>query len=627
MKRSFQLVLLLLTLAWASCSGNGLGIAPKKKTQVPQQQADSVCPLVRIEPQRLPDMNIPRGGHATFCLGQEILVVGGHTTGFIPTATAERFDGSEWQTIPTTYEHDNPLALRLSSGQVLVAGGHEKHLGIGQTFPVEMYEPETHSFRGFGCLDHKRAIANGVEIDSGRVVIAGNWYGGDSIEIFDGRKFFSPVKDVSVQRAAPFMIRSAADNVLILSGVGTRDDTIRSTMVDRLKGEAFSVPLLETWHPLRHLQVGFSGADYFIGDETRDFYASLMPVEDSIGHVALAYVQDTIFSLLPTACPVPTDGPWGRIIYGMPLIADRSTRTAYMAAYSQDQRLYVLAVDYGRALDGGSARLTLYYTDPQPQMGFAPLILTADGSLLMAGGSYDDNFAPYSSVWLLRMNGETPAAQTAFPAWLWLLLGLLAIVCIAQWPLAAGLSAYLLRRRQNAHSSEPSQDPLPSEESHPSLDSHSSQDSHSSHPSHSPEDPPGEQPSEELPLPQPLQPETELSSTVDASSEQLTAQLRKLMESEKMYLSSELRLNDVAARLGTSSRNISDCIRRSQGCSFSQFVNGYRVEHAKKLMQQRPDIKMTNLFYESGFANETSFYRTFKLLTGMTPKEWIQKND
>ena len=128
-------------------------------------------------------------------------------------------------------------------------------------------------------------------------------------------------------------------------------------------------------------------------------------------------------------------------------------------------------------------------------------------------------------------------------------------------------------------------------------------------------------------MPQPLQPDTELSSTVDASSEQLTAQLRKLMESEKMYLSSELRLNDVAARLGTSSRNISDCIRRSQGCSFSQFVNGYRVEHAKKLMQQRPDIKMTNLFYESGFANETSFYRTFKLLTGMTPKEWIQKND
>ena len=101
-------------------------------------------------------------------------------------------------------------------------------------------------------------------------------------------------------------------------------------------------------------------------------------------------------------------------------------------------------------------------------------------------------------------------------------------------------------------------------------------------------------------------------------------QIRELMEREKFYLNSELKLSDVAARLGTNSRYVSDCIKRSQECSFTQFVNHYRVEHAKRLMQQQPGIKISVLCYDSGFANETSFFRTFKSVTGTTPKEWLK---
>jgi AraC-like DNA-binding protein len=628
--------ILLIVLFCSACSDSGTGIVLPKGQQATQQQTDSVCPLVHLEPERLPDMNLPRSGHATFCLDQEILVIGGRTTGFIPTQTAELFNGSEWQTIPTIYEHDDPLALRLSSGQILVAGGHEKHLGIGQTFPAEVYEPESRSFRGFGCLDKKRAFANGVEIDSGRVVIAGNWYAGDSIEIFDGRKFFSFAKQASLQRTAPYMLRSAADNALILSGLGTRGDTLYSPIVDRLKGEPFQVPLLETWHPLPFLQVGFSGADYFIGDETQDFYASLMPVEDSIGHIALAFVQDTIFSLLPTACPVPTESPWGRLIYLTPVRADRSTRRAYMAAYDTNVRFYILAIDYGKALDGGQAQLTLYYTDPQHQMGFNPPALTSDGNLLMAGGAYDDNFSPFSTVWLLRMNDETPASKTTWPAWLWLLLGLLAVACFAQWPLAASLSTYLLRRRKSSlpaqepqptQESEPAQNPEPAQESQPAQESEPVQESQSTHepqPSHPSQDSHSSHPSQDSHSSHSSHPAPDPDNSANEQDEKLMQQIRELMEIEKFYLNSELKLSDVAARLGTNSRYVSDCIKRSQECSFTQFVNHYRVEHTKRLMQQQPGIKISVLCYDSGFANETSFFRTFKTVTGTTPKEWLK---
>ena len=56
-------------------------------------------------------------------------------------------------------------------------------------------------------------------------------------------------------------------------------------------------------------------------------------------------------------------------------------------------------------------------------------------------------------------------------------------------------------------------------------------------------------------------------------------------------------------------------------------VNSYRVEHAKELIRQHPEMKITSISMECGFANEVTFYRTFKTLTGMTPSEWKAKID
>ena len=74
----------------------------------------------------------------------------------------------------------------VKSGKVLLSGGFERGLGIGQSHEVEMYDPKTHTFDGFGCLDTKRASHTQVELDDGKVVITGNWYHEDAIEMYDG---------------------------------------------------------------------------------------------------------------------------------------------------------------------------------------------------------------------------------------------------------------------------------------------------------------------------------------------------------------------------------------------------------------------------------------------------------
>ena len=92
--------------------------------------AADTCKMVKITAERLPDLNIPRNAHATFCVNGEVTVVGGHTKSFIPTATAEYYKDGEWHLIETEYPHDNGMCVVLKSGKVLLAGGHAEPMGV-----------------------------------------------------------------------------------------------------------------------------------------------------------------------------------------------------------------------------------------------------------------------------------------------------------------------------------------------------------------------------------------------------------------------------------------------------------------------------------------------------------------
>lgn len=102
-----------------------------------------------IDAERLPDMNVPRAGHNVFYADGELTVVGGHTSGFVLTPTAEYLKNGIWHEIPTVYTHDNGMAVVLDGGKrVLLAGGHERNLGIGQSFELEIYDREHHQTHG-----------------------------------------------------------------------------------------------------------------------------------------------------------------------------------------------------------------------------------------------------------------------------------------------------------------------------------------------------------------------------------------------------------------------------------------------------------------------------------------------
>ena len=107
------------------------------------------------------------------------------------------------------------------------------------------------------------------------------------------------------------------------------------------------------------------------------------------------------------------------------------------------------------------------------------------------------------------------------------------------------------------------------------------------------------------------------------NDENLMQRICELMDRQQLYLKKDLKVTDVADALNTNRTYISNCIRNQRDCSFSQFVNVYRVEHAKMLLYQHPDKKILEVGMASGFLSESTFFRAFKAITGMTPKDWM----
>lgn len=545
-------------------------------------------PMVHLEAEQLPDLNIPRAGHALFMVNGELTVAGGHTNGFVPTPTAEYYKDGKWHEVSMTYAHDVGLSVVLKSGKVLLAGGCEQPAGIGQTINAEMYDYQTHTFRGFGFLHQRRVLASALELDSGQVIIAGNWYAPDGIELFHEEKSdrgdnnikrsFTYIKDVSAQRSSPYIFRMADGDALIFGNSDTRGDTLRNAFADRLKGDTLHIPLFESWSPLR---IGpHNDAMSNIGDESQNEYTYLLAVQDSTGQVAIARVCGTEFTLLPTACPVPMVCQGDSIEYGTNVIVDRQAQRAYLLGISTkvhtgtyENRLYVLCIDYAQASKGSGAPMTLYYTQPMKVVPDCMPLLTPEGNLLIAGGLIGcSNYTPSNGVWLLRVGGEPEKAASSCAWWIWIALGCLILVL-------AAVTLFIYRRRSHRAQSLDI-DSEPSQESAPTI------------------------------------PDSDLMNRI-----------RRLMEEQRPYLNSELKLSDVATALGTHRNAISSSINVCVGCSFTQFVNTYRINHAKKLMRSQPNIKMSEIWAASGFANESSFFRTFKAMTGMTPSDWKQKSD
>ncbi len=107
------------------------------------------------------------------------------------------------------------------------------------------------------------------------------------------------------------------------------------------------------------------------------------------------------------------------------------------------------------------------------------------------------------------------------------------------------------------------------------------------------------------------------------NEKQLYAKAIEHLKSNQLYLQTDLKLEKLAFEIGTNISTLSKCINEVSGNNFSFLVNRLRVRYAEELLLST-DYSVNDIAEHAGFSNRTSFYRSFKLITGLPPKDYKQ---
>ena len=104
--------------------------------------------------------------------------------------------------------------------------------------------------------------------------------------------------------------------------------------------------------------------------------------------------------------------------------------------------------------------------------------------------------------------------------------------------------------------------------------------------------------------------------------------LIKLIECEKIYSQPDIKINDIAKKLCTNRSYLSQIINQDYLCSFSTFINKYRIAEAKKMLadKQYAYLTLETISAEVGFGSLHSFIRAFKEQENITPGKYREQN-
>ena len=109
--------------------------------------------------------------------------------------------------------------------------------------------------------------------------------------------------------------------------------------------------------------------------------------------------------------------------------------------------------------------------------------------------------------------------------------------------------------------------------------------------------------------------------------EELYVRMEYLLNNEQIFKNSDLRLDDLASKMGSNRTYVSRLINNKTDYNFCEYINSHRIAHAKKLLSSE-DVKQLSLeeiAMESGFSSLSSFYRIFVKMEEITPAKYRKR--
>lgn len=115
-------------------------------------------------------------------------------------------------------------------------------------------------------------------------------------------------------------------------------------------------------------------------------------------------------------------------------------------------------------------------------------------------------------------------------------------------------------------------------------------------------------------------------NVTENEQQRLYNRLADYMDNEKPYLSTDLKLSDVAAHLECSTVKLSQLFNVFMEKNYYDFINQYRLKEFKERINDKryANYTLLALAEECGF-KRSNFFATFKKVEGMTPTEYVKK--
>ena len=124
----------------------------------------------------------------------------------------------------------------------------------------------------------------------------------------------------------------------------------------------------------------------------------------------------------------------------------------------------------------------------------------------------------------------------------------------------------------------------------------------------------------EIALDDKLQP-AENQNILQTSGNSIESKLKVWVE-EKRFLQSGITIDDLTFQFGTNRSYLSEYINNVIGKTFRQWINELRIEEAKTLMQQYPEMTLNEIALQVGYSDKSNFIRQFIKQIGSSPNTW-----
>lgn len=112
----------------------------------------------------------------------------------------------------------------------------------------------------------------------------------------------------------------------------------------------------------------------------------------------------------------------------------------------------------------------------------------------------------------------------------------------------------------------------------------------------------------------------------EATSEDiaLMKDVYELISKDKIFKNTDLTLDSMAKQMNINRNYLSKAINKTTRKNFNTYINEYRVKEAVKILSNKKSdvISIDAIAFDVGFNNRTSFYQSFKKITGLSPSDF-----